>query len=95
MRPPTGPPSPPSAERHDQALEIRGALSPRSHAPRSRPAAVLSRYAPPAATAAVTETPRGGLKSPREIDNESVDLVRAADGDHPAKRAELNRADAC
>ena len=27
--------------------------------------------------------------------HESVELVRAADGDHPPKRAERNRADAC
>jgi hypothetical protein len=50
----------------------------------------------------------GGPTWPRKIDrrpelpqascgpaHESVELVRAADGDHPAKRAELNRADAC
>jgi hypothetical protein len=57
---------PPSAERHDQALAMRGALSPRSRAPHSLSAALLSRSAPPSATAAFTETLSGRTEVAKE-----------------------------
>jgi hypothetical protein len=61
----------PSAERHDQTIHnqtigVRGALSPDHAPPHSRSAALLSRSAPPPATAAFAETLSGRTEVAKE-----------------------------